>query len=251
MDPADDLHPLFMPETEGEEPPRPVMITIERTYQGTRESFGTAIPAGELVSLAQIAERWGGGTYRLRARNARGQIIPGGDRTYPIDPNAYPPRPLVEAPHARTAAPVAPPVAAPLPSSGSSPGADPSSLLLVILQMQQQQQAAQAAAAQQQHAQQLAMFSAMLAGERKHAEAAQQQLAQALQAMASIKAEQTGARHDPVELLTTGMRLEAERAEAVGAVKDNTGELLTSVATLVAGMQAAQRPASLPTGGEK
>jgi len=209
-------HPLFLPD-EDEEPIVPIRISITRVVDGREESIGVALAADEIQSLEQIAERFGGGHYTLKARDERVRVIKGGVRRYLIPPDDYPPRPLVVAPMARRAAPPAPPAppvqAAPVPAPAAPPAAAPSeSIFALLLQQQRDAAAAQAAMQRESSAQQAQLLAQMLASAEKRAELAQAQAAQIIQSMATMKTSEAEAAkgHDPLETFLSGMKFATE-----------------------------------------
>ena len=234
-----EAHPLFLPEGEGEAPIAPSCVSVERECDGRRESYGVALPADAITTLADLATRWGGGLYTLKARDARGKLLTGGVRRYLIDPNEYPPRPLVEAPAARRSPPAAPVAVAQAPSSSSSSSsAGPETMQLFALLMQQQRDA---------HATQMAMMQQWVASERESAKAVNAQLGEAFKAIATMRSEANGTKHDPIETLTTGMQLAAQMQEQHGGGRDTVGESIVAILGGMIASQAGAAPPALPS----
>jgi hypothetical protein len=70
----EDPHELFLPEEEDDKPVKPVWISITR-IRPTYENAGRSYPAGELTDVDAIKALFGGGTYRLQARDERKRVV--------------------------------------------------------------------------------------------------------------------------------------------------------------------------------
>lgn len=119
--PASPVHPLFYVQKPGEEEIELIGFTVERTYPD-RPSEAAAKQFGgqEIADLQALADRFGGGTYVLKARNERGQMVKGGWRVHYVDEDAFPPKPMLRP--ARVAASVpASAAVAPAPAQQQQP----------------------------------------------------------------------------------------------------------------------------------
>lgn len=124
-------HPLFPPGDDDESPPDIGKITVCRKEGARNVTIPRQFEPEELVSLEQIHESFGGGTYELFGRTLNGKRI-AAKRVYELP---GPSRPLTGEPTATQST----------PTVHASGGGDTASLLLTLMTAQQHATAAQSA----------------------------------------------------------------------------------------------------------
>jgi hypothetical protein len=226
-------HPLF-PAEEGEEPHRIEFIQVVRYEHGRALLVPTTFRSGELTSLDQIYQTYGGGLYELIGRRcsvhdptAMGRIsakvrceIAGPSRPLVIDPNAPP------------EAPKPPPIVqqlSPPPSAGMS-----DQVLIAIMNSQAQAQQANAQMMMQMFQQARADQAAMMTTVMQLG--AQQQ--QTTMGMVSAMMAHRGGGTDEISKIATlfkDLGVLAPKGEGAGDDTESIGGIISNVADIVAG----------------
>ncbi|MFI5387822.1 MAG: hypothetical protein ACHQ50_17065, partial [Fimbriimonadales bacterium] len=201
---AAECHPLFPLKIGEKYPARIEWIQLTRNEPpsptnpyGLPVTIPQVIPAGELQSLQDIAERHGGGSYMLMGRASNNEGMPGREvkSTRVTVPGS--PMPFLKADGSPSQ-----------PAPGVSTGhADPTMLLIQVMQQSSQQaaqQAAAAAAVQQASAdRQMQMMMAMMEQSRQ---SAQQQSMMQIESMKAFAAMMTGQRQDPGSMFASAVQ---------------------------------------------
>ncbi len=226
-------HPLF-PAEEGEEPHRIEFIQVVRYEHGRALLVPTTFRSGELTSLDQIYQTYGGGLYELIGRRcsvhdptAMGRIsakvrceIAGPSRPLVIDPNAPP------------EAPKPPPIVQQHTPGGASGMSD--QVLIAIMQGQQQAQQNFATMMlqmfQQGRTDQAAMMTTLM-------QMSGQQQQSMLGMVTAMMAQKGGGTDDIAKIAALFKDLGVLSAKGEGSAEDteSIGGIISNVADIVAG----------------
>jgi hypothetical protein len=202
---AAECHPLF-PLKLNEKIPPIAWITVSKNElpnpanpYGLPVTIPQNIPAAELQSVEDLAQRWGGGTYVLMGRMANNDGMPGREVKTARHIVQGEPIAFLKA-NGQASGPVAAAVASPHPDN-----------TVLIIQVMQQQAAAQQAASDRQ----MTMMMAMMEQSRQ---AAAQQAAMQIESMRAFASMMAGQRQDPTAMLTAAAQMASSQVQAITAV---------------------------------